>query len=289
MINILINGESCDTISVLDRGLHYGDGVFETLKVIRGHIMFLEQHLQRLFQGCERLRIPQPSRETLLKETSALLNDEEKAVLKIIITRGHGGRGYRLPETPHSNRIIIRYAFPDYPPAYYHQGINVRFCDAVLSNNVALAGIKHLNRLEQVLARSEWQDESIAEGLMLDVKGNIIEGTMSNVFIVSHSRLLTPDLAKCGVAGIIRQQVINTAQDLGISHDITEVKKEDLLTADEVFLTNSLIGIWPVRKIVHISNQKNARIDYKIGPLTRQLMQALSREETRQSQTGSMQ
>jgi 4-amino-4-deoxychorismate lyase len=112
---------------------------------------------------------------------------------------------------------------------------------------------------------------------------------MSNVFIVRHNRLLTPDLATCGVAGIIRQHVLKTAQELGIAHDITEVKKEDLLSADEIFLTNSLIGIWPARKIVHISNRKNAQIDYKVGPITGQLMQALSREEARQSQTGSMQ
>ncbi|MGD8591250.1 MAG: aminodeoxychorismate lyase [Gammaproteobacteria bacterium] len=289
MINILINGEPCDSVSALDRGLHYGDGVFETLKVYRGQIMFLEQHLQRLLQGCERLQIPQPPLEKLIQEANRLTGDEEKAVLKILITRGRGGRGYRMPENAHGNRIVIRYAFPEYSPAKYHRGVVVRLCDLRLSSNAALAGIKHLNRLEQVLARAEWQDESIAEGLMMDTKGNIIEGTMSNVFIVSQNRLLTPDLTSCGVAGIIRQYVLNTAQDLGISHDITEVKKEVLLSADEVFLSNSLIGLWPVRQIVPISKQKDAQTDYKIGPITGQLMQALCREEARQSQTGSMQ
>jgi 4-amino-4-deoxychorismate lyase len=288
VVNILINGKPGDTISALDRGLHYGDGVFETLKVVRGHVMFMEQHLQRLLKGCERLRIPPPKPEVLIEETNALVGDEEKAVLKIIITRGRGGRGYRLPENEHGTRIIIRYAFPDYPQAYYRYGVILRLCDMRISANPALAGIKHLNRLEQVLARSEWQDESIAEGLMMDHKDNIIEGTMSNIFVVQQDRLVTPNVKTSGVAGIIRQQVLNAAQDLGISHDISEVKKEDLLTADEVFLTNSLIGIWPVKHLVHISNQKNVKISYKIGPITGQLTQELSKEEVRQSQTGSM-
>ncbi|WP_455211004.1 aminodeoxychorismate lyase [Kaarinaea lacus] len=282
MINILINGKPDDTISVLDRGLHYGDGVFETIKVVRGHILFLEQHLQRLQQGCARLRIPQPPMEALTNEAKALVNEEEKSVLKILITRGQGGRGYRLPDNACSNRIIIRYAFPDYSQDNYRQGVTIRLCEQRLSINAALAGIKHLNRMEQVLARSEWQDESIAEGLMMDQEDNIIEGTMSNVFFVSGDRLVTSPIKKCGVAGIIRQYVLDTAQDLGISHDITEVKKGDLLTASEVFLTNSLIGIWPVNRLMHISNQKNSQIDYKLGPITGQMMQALSREEARQ-------
>jgi len=282
VINIVINGKPCDTISALDRGLHYGDGVFETLKVVRGHIMFLEQHLQRLQQGCERLRIPQPSMEALVQEANSLVNDEAKSVLKIIVTRGGGGRGYRLPDNARNNRIIIRYAFPGYPQTYYRQGVTLRICDQRLSANATLAGIKHLNRLEQILARSEWQDESIAEGLMMDQEDNIIEGTMSNLFLVNEDRLVTSDLKNCGVAGIIRQFVLDMAQEMGISHDITVVKKEDLLTAGEVFLTNSLIGIWPVTKLLHISTQKSSQIDYKVGPITGRLMQGLTREEARQ-------
>ncbi|KPJ94924.1 MAG: hypothetical protein AMJ53_04065 [Gammaproteobacteria bacterium SG8_11] len=282
MINILVNGEPCDSISALDRGLHYGDGVFETLKVAHGQIMFLEQHLQRLCHGCERLRIPQPTMDKIVQEADKLVGDQEKAVLKILITRGRGGRGYRPAEIASSNRIIIRYAFPDYPSANYHEGVKIRLCDIRLSANAALAGIKHLNRLEQVLARSEWNDESIAEGLMLDQKGNIIEGTMSNVFVVQRGRLLTPDLKTCGVKGIIRQYVLDAAQDFGISHDITEVKKEELLTAEEVFLTNSLIGIWPVRHMVATPSHSDAHNDFKIGPITENLIQALAREEARQ-------
>lgn len=277
MASILINGESQSTVSVFDRGLHYGDGVFETIKVVQGRAVLLEQHLQRLQMGCERLRISQPSREVLSHEINLMVKDQAKAVLKILITRGDSGRGYRIAEHGHSNRIMIRYGFPVYPPEYYRQGVTIRLCDGGLSDNPRLAGIKHLNRLEQILARSEWQDESIAEGLMMDRKGNIIEGTMSNVFLVNEDCLVTPDVTTCGVAGVMRQQVLDTAQDMGISFDIIEVKKQDLIRAKEVFLTNSVIGIWPVKQIMRISGETDA-CDYPIGPLTAQLMQTLCTE-----------
>ena len=277
MTHILINGEYNETISVLDRGLHYGDGLFETLKVLRGRPLFLEQHLQRLRQGCERLRLAQPQWNALREETQILAKDAERAVLKILLTRGQGGRGYRIAERSSTNRIIIRYPFPHYPEHFYRHGVEVRMCDTRLAANPQLAGIKHLNRLEQVLARSEWQEESIAEGLMMDHNGHIVEATMSNVFLVGNGRLCTPDVKTCGIAGIMRQQVLDMAQDLGISHDITEVKKSDLLTASEIFLTNSVIGIWPVRKVL-----AEAYIDYKIGPVTEKLMQTLAGLEMRQ-------
>ncbi|MCG6970346.1 MAG: aminodeoxychorismate lyase [Gammaproteobacteria bacterium] len=277
MTGVLVNGQSNDTLSVFDRGLHYGDGVFETLKVVDGQVVLLEQHLQRLQMGCERLRIPQPPVEALVRDINTLAKAENKAVIKILVTRGAGGRGYRMPKSITSNRIVICYEFPHFPPDNYRQGVKIRLCDGRVSPNTALAGIKHLNRLEQVLARSEWQDESIAEGLMMDPQGYIIEGTMSNVFLVSRGRLLTPDLTSCGVAGIMRQQVLDTAQDLGINFDIRSVQIEDLLTANEIFLTNSVIDIWPVRVIEGIPNRRHGSIEYQIGPITEQIMGTLYR------------
>lgn len=277
MSAILINGEVRDSLSVLDRGLHYGDGVFETIKVMHGRAQLLEQHLQRLHEGCKRLRISQPSLEVLTGEINALARGQTRGIVKVLITRGEGGRGYRLPEHARSNRILIRYEFPLYPPDYYLQGVRIRLCSATLSANPQLAGIKHLNRLEQILARSEWQDDSFADGLMADPQGRIIEGTMSNVFLVNNARLITPDVSRCGVAGIMRRQVITAAQELGIPIDISEVKPEDLMRAGEVFLTNSVIGIWPVRTLVP---RGDAPIDYAVGPVTRQLMHALAQSES---------
>lgn len=271
MVKILINGAPQDTISVLDRGLHYGDGVFETIKVLRGRMVLLEQHLQRLILGCEKLRLPAPLLDTISDEAKSLIQAGENAVIKILVTRGQGGRGYRIPENVRANRILIRYPFPDYPVERYQQGVNVYLCASRLSTNPQLAGIKHLSRLEHVLAASEWQDETIAEGLMMDQTGNIIEGTMSNVFHIIKDCLITPDLKNCGVAGIMRQQVLEVAQDLGISHDIKVVKIEDLFAAQEVFLTNSVIGIWPVKTIQHKH--------YDSGSITQRLMRELGRRE----------
>ena len=271
MIKILINGQTQNSISVLDRGLHYGDGVFETVKVQRGRAMLLEQHLQRLRVGCERLRLPPPALDVIRDEAHALIQGEDTAVLKILMTRGAGGRGYRSPVNAQATRILIRYPFPDYPPERYQSGVKIHLCTSRLSINPQLAGIKHLNRLEHVLAANEWQDDSIAEGLMMDPLDNIIEGTMSNVFLVAAGCLVTPDLKNCGVAGIMRQQVLELAQDLGISHDIKEVKKQELFTAEEVFVTNSVIGVWPVNSIAqkHVAS----------GSITQRLMRELGRRE----------
>jgi 4-amino-4-deoxychorismate lyase len=271
MLKTLINGSPQDTISALDRGLHYGDGVFETIKVQRGCMVLLQEHLKRLYEGCDRLRLMPPSRDVITEEASTLINNENKAVLKIIITRGPGGRGYRIPSQASATRIMLCYPYPDYPEERVMTGVTVSICSARLSTNPLLAGIKHLNRLEQVLAANEWHDHSIVEGLMKDQMGHIIEGTMSNVFLVSNNHLITPDLTKCGVAGIMRQQVLDIAQDLGISHDIREVTEEDLFAAEEVFLTNSLIGIWPVKTI------QNRNFDR--GLTTQRLMRELDRRE----------
>jgi len=282
--NILINGQYQNHISALDRGLHYGDGVFETLKVIKGHPLRLQQHLQRLQHGCERLRIPQPPLSVIMDEIKLMTRDDTNTVLKIMITRGQGGRGYRVPEPAQASRILIRYDMPSYPSDYYQRGVAVGLCASTLSCNPRLAGIKHLNRLEHILARDEWQGDSISEGLMTDPQGFIIEGTMSNVFLVNNMRLVTPDISSCGVAGIMRQQVLELAQDLGISIDITQVDRDELFNASEVFLTNSLIGIWPVRSVVPFSSPDQPLANYTIGSITRQLMLALTQNESRKQE-----
>jgi 4-amino-4-deoxychorismate lyase len=138
--------------------------------------------------------------------------------------------------------------------------------DTRISRNPALAGIKHLNRLEQVLARSEWQSE-YAEGLMLDEEGNIIEGTMTNLFLCSQGTLLTPDLSRSGVTGIMRAAVLDRAKKMSLPCQVTSITHEMLNSAEEVFLTNSIIGIWPVRRI--------GSIQYVVGDTTRRLQKEI--------------
>jgi 4-amino-4-deoxychorismate lyase len=170
-------------------------------------------------------------------------------VLKIIITRGSGGRGYDPASVVTPTRLLLLHPWPEYPREYCESGVEVRLCETRLAGNPRLAGIKHLNRLEQVLARGEWRDPSIAEGLMLDAHDHVIEGTMSNLFLLRNGQLLTPDVSQSGVAGIIRGRILEAASDLGLKALVGEVECEDLYRADEVFLCNSVIGIWPVRAL----------------------------------------
>lgn len=267
-----INGSADNQISPLDRGLLYGDGVFETIAILNGEPHLLPLHFKRLNNACERLAIPLQF-SLLESEIERFLSNclqgqkASKAILKIILTRGSGGRGYDPANAQHPVRILQWHEFPDYPESYAKEGVSIILCQTPMARNPLLAGMKHLNRLEQVLARSEWQDASIQEGLMFDTEGHLIEGTMSNIFLVSEGCLLTPDLSDCGVAGVMREQLMAVAKKLGISCSSAKISAAKLETADEVFLTNSVFGIWPVKKINH-------RV-YLPGPVTKLLQSNL--------------
>lgn len=268
---ILINGQPENRIDVTDRGLQYGDGVFETIAFRHGNLEFLSAHLSRLKQGCERLKIAfPPSLQQALSDDIAQLCQSlnQNAVIKLILTRGAGGRGYRYHPDMQPTRIVSSHLMPEYPLTN-QAGVSVRICQQRLALNPSLAGIKHLNRLEQILARNEWQDDSIAEGLMLDYQDRLIEGTMSNVFLVQNNQLMTADLASSGIAGIMRQQLIKIAEKLDIQLRITTLTVHDLESADELFICNSLIGIWPVTEIIDL------RADIPHGPVTRLLQHTL--------------
>lgn len=242
----LINGKSADTISITDRGLQYGDGLFETVAVIENRLLCWDEHLTRLEEGCRRLNIGYPGSRQLTDEAQQLAAESERAVLRLTLTRGADGRGYAPPPGAVPGRILSLHSWPDYPTANREHGVNVRLCTSRLASNPVLAGMKHLNRLEQVLARGEWDDPAIAEGLMLDQAGNVIEGTMSNLFVVRQNALMTPDVSQAGIAGIIRGRVLALATEMDIDAMIATLDLHDIETADELFLCNSLIGIWPV-------------------------------------------
>lgn len=272
---ILINGQAGDAISALDRGLQYGDGLFETIAVRNGEPQLWTRHLQRLAAGCRRLYLPPPDSALLTMEAKELSAGSARAVLKVIITRGPGARGYRIqPADPATaaermSRILMLVAASDHAPTTWRDGVAVRLCELRLGSNPRLAGIKHLNRLEQVLARAEWSDDAIHEGLVRDGEGRVVSGTMSNLFIVRAGRLLTPPLQHCGVAGVMRGLIMDTAHDLGIAVGEAPLWPQDLAAADEVFLSNSLIGIWPVRRI-------DAQA-FLPGPLTQRLAVAIGK------------
>ncbi len=240
----MINGEITERLPATDRGLHYGDGLFETIAVINGRPRLWSAHMERLQRGCEVLGLPEPDTQQLHAEALSLCGSEAREVLKLVYTRGSGGRGYRPPQEPSPQRIWFRYPWPDY--SALSQGIQLRVCSTPLACNPALAGIKHLNRLEQVLARAEWDDPAIYEGLMCDLDGRVKEGTMSNLFWVADGGLYTPDLSRCGVTGVMRSQVMAVARDLGIKFLTAEIHPEELAQMDEIFITNTLIGLCPV-------------------------------------------
>jgi 4-amino-4-deoxychorismate lyase len=262
----LINGVPGDSVSVLDRGFQYGDGIFETLAVSNGEPLLWERHMRRFFHGAMRLGIQAPVEELLRREAERVCRDAPRGVLKIMLTRGVSGRGYAPGPEAAPTRTVGLLSWPDYPARHRTDGVHVQFCHTLITRHNILAGLKHLNRLEQILARMEMK-EDVAEGLMQDETGLVIEGTMTNLFVVSRGTLLTPDLTHSGVAGIMREQVLERAPALSIDCRVVGLKREHILGADEVFLTNSLIGVWPVRRI--------ETREYPVGPITRRIQEAV--------------
>lgn len=248
-VALLVNGlQPTDRMHVLgadDRGLQYGDGVFETALLTGGRIRYLEDHLLRLERGCERLGIDCPDRAALLKDMGALVAGRGEGILKIIVTRGGGGRGYRPPDKSLPTRILALYPPVDMSlPA--GSGIAVRWCETRLGRNPGLAGIKHLNRLEQVLAQGEWRDPAIAEGLMLDMEGEVVAVTAGNLFVVRDGILCTPDLRYCGIRGVMRGRVLDAARSIGLAIEEVPLWRSDVEGASEIFVTNAIRGIRPV-------------------------------------------
>ncbi len=245
-----INGRAGNTIFADDRGLLYGDGAFETMRVRGRAVRFLEYHLERIAEACRRLGIESPDQVRLRGEIARAAALEADGVLKLIITRGRGVRGYRPSGRERCTRVISLHrlspaarAAP--PPA------RVRLCAMRLGINETLAGLKTLNRLESVLARAEWTDVRIWEGLMRDTEDHIVCGTMSNIFLRRGSQLLTPKLDRCGIAGVMRRWVLGQAPALELPVTEGRLRWEDLAAADEVFMTNAVAGVVPVAVIQH--------------------------------------
>lgn len=236
-------------LSIQDRGLQFGDGLFETIAVYNNTPLCLDEHLSRLRRGCLTLKIPFVEHALIKQEIETVIGERERAVIKLIYTRGCSERGYGFSENIRPNRIISRSSWPDFPTANAETGVRTKICSFKYTHSPELAGIKHLNRLEQILAQSEIPDQSVAEGLVLDVMGNIIEGTMSNLFLVKDGVLITPDLSNCGINGVIREKIIDLAAELKLNFRQRAVPGDFLFAADEIFLCNSIIGLWPVKKI----------------------------------------
>jgi 4-amino-4-deoxychorismate lyase len=238
-----VNGAPAATVAALDRGLHYGDGLFETIACRAGRPRFLALHLERLAGSCERLRINLPELASLRAEIETLAAGARNSIVKLIVTRGEAqARGYTPTERELATRISFRYAWS----GESEEPARVRTSPIRLGENPQLAGMKHLNRLEQVLARAELRGGTESEALMFSSSGRLVSGTMANVFIVRDGRLETPRLDSCGVAGVMRRVVMQEAGRAGIAVAERVIEAREIFEANEVFLTNARIGVQPV-------------------------------------------
>ena len=242
---MLIDGAPADRIPALDRGLAYGDGLFESIRFVGAAAPLWSRHMQRLGESCTRLRMPVPDVAQLWREALEVTRDMSQSVVRITVTRGIGERGYGLPESPQPMRVVAAFTPPQVANEIYAQGVRMRVCDLRLAEQPLLAGMKHLNRLEQVLARAEWNDPAIAEGVLCDSHGRVISATMANLFAIVDGVLQTPAVDRCGVAGVARAEVLAVYPQAQVGR----VTLDALLGASEVFLSSSVRGILPVHSL----------------------------------------
>lgn len=263
----LLNGQRIDAeqpaLYVNERGWLYGDGLFETMLLKDGKVRFLDDHIERLNTGCTRLGIAAPSRALLLQELQSLCGGQQQAMVKLIVTRGRAERGYRPALDAEPTRLWQMFD----TPVSATSGIRLRWCTTRLSRNALLAGLKHCNRLEQVLAQTEWRDADIAEGLQLDTEGELICATMNNVFLVLDGVLVTPDLRYSGVAGVMRKNVLRLANKLQLETETRAVRAEEVSSAQELLVCNAVRGIQPV---VQLEQQC-----WPVGEVTRMLLKSV--------------
>jgi len=262
MLECLVNGEISTFVASTNRGLNYGDGLFETLSVHGGLPRRWQAHMDRLGAGCERLGLVMPPQAVLLREVQTVSAGLQEAVVKIVLARSGQGRGYAPTKNATCDRIVSAFEFPDDIDERAIEGVRARICDFRLAIQPELGGIKHLNRLEQVLASSEHFEDGVGEGVLLDREDHVISAISANIFLVVEDRLLTPRLDRCGVRGVVRSQILAA---FTARCEQRRIQVDLLKESDEIFICNSVRGIVPVRAI---NNQT-----YEIGPVTRELQE----------------
>ncbi|BBT62341.1 4-amino-4-deoxychorismate lyase [Aeromonas hydrophila] len=246
---MLINGIPTDSVSAMDRGLAYGDGHFTTLLVKDGRPVWWSAHLARLQQASARLGLAELDWQQLGDEVAGMARDQTLAVIKVMLTRGSGGRGYDGTACHAPTRILSLAAYPAHYPAWQQTGIPLLVCQQRLGDAPMLAGLKTLNRLEQVLLKSELAARSGVEGIVLNSRGFLVEGVSANLFWRRGRTVFTPDLTHCGIDGIMRRHVMAMLKQMSIELRVVEAPLESLWQAEEVWLTNTLMGIVPVTGI----------------------------------------
>jgi 4-amino-4-deoxychorismate lyase len=260
MLDCLVDGEISAYVSAANRGLSYGDGVFETMPVVNGRPLRWQAHMDRLGAGCERLGLLMPPQAVLLREVQTVSAGRAATVVKIILAREALGRGYQPSAQAGTVRIVSAHPYPDDVLERSRTGVRAQICDLRLAIQPALGGIKHLNRLEQVLASAEIRDRQAQEGILLDAEDHVICAIAANIFIVTEERLLTPRLDRCGIRGVLRSHIL---ANFSTRCEQRRIMVDMLEEADEVFVCNAVHGIVPVTAI--------GEREYGIGPVTHEL------------------
>jgi 4-amino-4-deoxychorismate lyase len=244
-----VNGVVCDCIGVRDRGLAYGDGLFETIAVIKNKLHNWDRHYQRLKLGAQKLSMDCPQEQHYLDIFEQVKQQNLSAdtlIFKIILTRGAGGHGYLAPKQAQTNSVVVIHKRAQIPQSYYQKGIDIRLMDIKLSEQSELAGIKHLNRLEQVIARNRLEN-CYQEAVLCNQHEQIIEGISSNIFFIdNNNRLCTPKISNCGVAGTLRDKIIKHCRSINLDISVSHFNISELTQSRGIFFSNSIIGIWPV-------------------------------------------
>lgn len=253
-VRYCVNGKLVNGIAPTNRGFAYGDGVFRTMRLLQGELQDWPLHYQTLVADCSKIQIVCPSAELLMQEFKyfmASANEEETqfSIIKIIITRGDGARGYAPPAICEPTRVFVQSPLPEYPPEIYHEGIALYTCQTRLAHQPLLAGIKHLNRLENVLARAELKDPRFFDGLLRDYDNHVIEAVSGNLFILKGGLVMTPALEQCGVSGVMRQKILDWYKTQGQPVVVTSLLIENLLEAEAVVIANSVYGVLQVSQI----------------------------------------
>jgi 4-amino-4-deoxychorismate lyase len=247
----MVNDVFVDRLSVTDRGLAFGDGLFETMRCSAGCIPLLEYHLDRLSSGCRALAIPvsQARIKSSLEKFIAALSDPAPMIIKLIVTRGSGGQGCKPPSLQSCQPSIIWQGLPlDDTSQFSVSGVTLQSCGVPIYANPCLAGIKHLNRLNYVVAAVGLPENPEVQGLLTDENGSVLESLHHNLFFVKNNVLITPPLATAGVKGVLRRLILeDLAPSCALIAKESEFSADELLLADEVFLTNGVRGIWPVK------------------------------------------
>jgi 4-amino-4-deoxychorismate lyase len=242
-----VDGRPAQTVPLSDRGLQFGDGLFETLAVVEGRPSLWQAHMKRLSAGARQLRLPPPNTSLLREEAERLCQGLAAATLKVYWTAGDSPRGYARRRTAAPRRILQVF---DNPAGHRRptDDWDLALCRHRWSENPGLAGIKHLNRLDQVLAREELHGSGCDEGLMLGQDDRVVSGTMSNLFVQCDDVLLTPELHSAGIRGIVRELVLACARRAGLAVAECRVDLADIRRADALYLCNSLVGIARARR-----------------------------------------